>query len=123
MKPIFKFVIQKHQRQKHTTHWDLMLEKKDILLTYRIEIPPEQIQTSLHHIVKIADHPIKFLTYQGKINNGLGSVEFADNGSYELISESENVLEMNFDGRILKGKFTMTRIEGDNWQFAASAKN
>ena len=37
-----KFVIQRHNTPDET-HWDLMLEQRDTLQTYRLELPPEKL--------------------------------------------------------------------------------
>jgi hypothetical protein len=62
-----KFVIQKHSRGDDV-HWDLMLEAGDVLETYRLAVPPEKITGKPVEAVKIFDHPLKFLTYEGSVN-------------------------------------------------------
>ena len=114
-----KFVIQKHSRTDHT-HWDLMLETENTLQTFRLELPPEKITDQSSIAVKIFDHPLKFLTYQGSVNKGTAAVEIADKGTYQTLSKTKNSSQLLFDGQILKGEFTLTLIEGDNWQFSLS---
>lgn len=116
MKSTAKFVIQKHTKGGDV-HWDLMLQVGEALETYRLELPPEQLCRQSTVAVKIFDHPLKFLTYQGSVNNGKGSVKIADTGTYQLLSESENRKELQLDSKILKGKFTLTHIEDDRWKF------
>ena len=58
--------------------------------------------------VKIFDHPLKFLTYEGSVNKGKGSVKIADAGAYEVISQNESRLTIDFAGAILKGEFTFS---------------
>ena len=98
-----KFVIQQHERQDEPTHWDLMLEKSDVLETYRVNKPPEEWGKGLIEAVKIFNHPLKFLTYQGSVNNGKGNVTIADSGVYRLLTENENKLTVDFEGVIVKG--------------------
>ena len=112
-----KFVIQKHTKEHQPTHWDLMLQGKDTLQTYRLQLPPEKLKQK-NTIIKISDHPLKFLTYQGPVNKGLGCVQIADCGTYELLNETENSKKFQFNGNTLKGIFTMTHIEADNWELA-----
>lgn len=99
-----------------------MLQRGNVLATYRLELPPEQIMQKSCKAVKITDHPIKFLAYEGKVNKGMGSVEIVDSGLYKILNESDARLELNFEGNIINGKFAITRIEGDNWQFAVADK-
>ena len=100
-----RFVIQRHQRQDQPAHWDLMLESGDILETYRINKPPEEWGNIPLEAVKISDHSLKFLTYEGSINKGKGSVTIADTGTYRLLTQNENRLTLELSGTILKGEF------------------
>jgi hypothetical protein len=97
-----------------------MLESGDTLQTYRLDKPPQQLIQNPASAVRIFDHPLKFLTYEGSVNKGRGNVRIVDSGSYEILHQSDNHLEFDLNGRILNGKFTLTNIEGDNWQFAKS---
>jgi bifunctional non-homologous end joining protein LigD len=114
-----KFVIQQHTIDSDV-HWDFMLELGGILQTYRLDKAPSEALHLAVNATKIFDHPLKFLTYQGPVNKGRGSVRIADSGSYEILNQSDDRLELDLNGKILKGKFTLTHIEGDNWQFGKS---
>ena len=114
-----QFVIQKHSRAGEI-HWDLMLETDDVLQTFRLSVPPEKLPRQANTAAKIFDHPIKFLTYQGPVNNGKGRVEIADAGTYQPLSEGITCRQLQFDGKMLKGRFTLTCIEGNRWEFKKS---
>jgi hypothetical protein len=117
-----KFVIQEHSSGSDV-HWDFMLETADSLQTYRLDKAPQQLIQNPANATKIFDHPLKFLTYQGPVNKGRGNVRIADSGSYEITQQAHNRIELALNGKILKGKFTLFHIEGDNWQFAPDAGN
>jgi bifunctional non-homologous end joining protein LigD len=114
-----KFVIQQHSTALGV-HWDFMLQIGDSLQTYRLDKAPQQVSDNPANAVKIFDHPLKFLTYQGSVNKGRGSVRIAEAGSYEITHHAHDRLELDLNGKILKGKFTLSHIEGDNWQFSKS---
>jgi bifunctional non-homologous end joining protein LigD len=97
-----RYVILRHDRQGETTHWDLMLEEGEILRTYRIGLPPEEMAEKPVEAERIFDHSLKFLDYEGSVNKGKGTVEVADKGTYEVISENESQLKIRFSGEILK---------------------
>ena len=101
-----KFVVQRHERQNEPTHWDLMLESGGILETYRVGEPPEQWGSNPIEAVRIFDHPLKFLTYQGIVNEGKGSVKIADSGTYNVLSQNKTLLTLEIAGATLKGEFT-----------------
>ena len=120
MEDVKKFVVQKHSKADDV-HWDLMLESGKMLETYRLEVPPEKLSAKKNPAVKIFDHSLKFLTYEGSVNKGKGRVEIADGGTYQLLSDAENRREMQISGKILKGKFVLTRIKNDRWEFALTS--
>jgi hypothetical protein len=100
-----KFVIQRHEREGEPVHWDLMLERGDYLKTYRVSIPPEEWGNKGVEAVKIFDHSLRFLTYEGSVNKGKGDVKIADSGTYQFLFQDENKLRVEFAGTILKGEF------------------
>lgn len=125
-----KFVIQEHSSGSDV-HWDFMLETcpeqaqrvegvGDFLQAYRLDKAPQDLTQTPANAVKIFDHPLKFLTYEGPVNKGRGSVRIADSGTYEILNQSNDRLELDLTGKILKGKFTLYHVEGDNWQFGKS---
>ena len=112
-----KFVVQQHTTAD-SVHWDLMLESGDRLQTWRLRINPNEIINKPTEAVKIFDHTLKFLTYEGPVNEGKGRVQIADVGTYEITRQTDDQIEINLTGRILKGKFTMTCIKDDKCQFS-----
>jgi bifunctional non-homologous end joining protein LigD len=114
-----KFVVQKHS-QGSKVHWDLMLKVGDVLKTFRLESPPDELLQRKTSAEKIFDHPLKFLTYEGDVNDGRGNVKIADAGAYRTLSENENCWKLQLDGSILKGKSILSHLEGDKWEFSFS---
>jgi hypothetical protein len=101
-----RFVIHKHT-QGNEVHWDLMIERGDVLKTWRLNAPPEKLATEKTRATPIFDHDKKFLTYQGPVNNGKGTVEITDEGTCTIESNTENEIKINFDGKILKRTFQL----------------
>ena len=114
-----KFVIQKHTTADHV-HWDLMLELGDALQTYSLELPPEKLGNRPSTAVKIFDHPFKFLTYEGSVNQGKGSVQIADDGTYQILSDTADMRCLLLNGKILKGRLTLTHEDADKWSCSFS---
>jgi len=111
---INRFVIHQHSTAGQT-HWDLMLESGDILQTYRLDKAPADIPHGPCDAVKIFDHPLKFLTYQGPVNKGKGKVRIVETGTYQILQEKHDLIKLNLNGQILKGKSVLTHIKDDNW--------
>ncbi len=115
-----RFVIQKHQRQNHPTHWDLMLEFEDHLKCWRLQISPEKISDTTATVEKIFDHDKKFLDYHGSVNNGKGTVQIADTGTYRITEQSDKSLQLLFAGKFLKGNFSLTPISENFWELTTT---
>jgi hypothetical protein len=107
---------------KHTVpgdiHWDFMLESGDLLSTWRVSIPPDKLSCTCADAEKIFDHPKKFLTYQGPVNNGKGSVIIEDSGTYSIIRESEGNLQIQINAKILCGTFNLTKKSENTWKLS-----
>lgn len=117
-----RFVTQQHEKQSEQVHWDLMLEQGDVLKTFRLDKPPEDILVHPVRAAPIFDHPLKFLTYEGPVNKGLGRVHIVDQGTYELISQSMHDLKMILRGEVLTGLFHMHKTD-NTWLFTAVPAN
>lgn len=116
-----RFVIQEHTRGADV-HWDFMLESGDSLQTYRLDRPAEEIPYYTVKAVKIFSHPLKFLTYEGPVNNGTGNVRITEAGTYQVTAQEHNLIELKLNGSIVKGKFTLTHVKDDKWQLATDAQ-
>ncbi|HSV26559.1 MAG TPA: DNA polymerase ligase N-terminal domain-containing protein [Sedimentisphaerales bacterium] len=111
-----QFVILKHMRKDRALHWDLMLEADKVLHTWRLDVHPSDIDDERLAITRISDHPLKFLDYEGAVNEGKGTVEIADSGFFRMLgSSATGVQTIEFNGRILKGRFTLEHIARDQW--------
>ena len=114
---LLRFVIQRHTRDVERPHWDLMLERGTVLETYRVCLSPEDWGVKPAEAVKIFDHPLKFLSYEGNVNKGKGRVEIADAGTYRLLTQNnEEQRQLLFAGKLLKGEFQLCLIESDRWE-------
>jgi hypothetical protein len=112
-----RFVVQEHTTPDGV-HWDLMLEKGEVLTTFRLEQPPEAASTGTVRATKIFDHPLKFLTYEGPVQKGTGKVRIVERGTCDVSVEGEDVITLRLYGTVLQGDFTLAGIEGTSWQLA-----
>ena len=116
-----KFVVHLHTHILDAAHYDLMLESLDSksLETFRLDSKLKPLGAGeTIELEKIADHDIKFLSYQGKVNKGKGNVEIVQSGSFlqENIDEHNSILTLNIEGDTLK--FSMKQIAANNWQLS-----
>jgi hypothetical protein len=108
-----RFVIHKHTRGNET-HWDLMIEYADCLKTWRLDNSPEKLAGDFDKLspgktkaTPIFDHDKKFLTYQGAVNNGKGTVEIADEGICTIELADDKIVKIFFAGKILNNQFNV----------------
>lgn len=113
-----RFVIQMHQRQDQPTHWDLMLEKDDVLKTFRMPMAPESIAGQAAEVILIKDHPLRFLTYQGPVNQGQGQVRIVEAGTYKTIDYATDYWTIELHGGCIKGKFRLKHDHGETWHLS-----
>ena len=105
-----RFVVQEH-KTPDGIHWDLMLEQGGILLTFRLDTPPQQVGRGPVQAVKIFDHPLRFLSYEGPVQQGTGRVRIVDQGDCYLGSRKENLLILEFSGAVLRGHYKLEWID------------
>jgi bifunctional non-homologous end joining protein LigD len=111
-----RFVIQEHTTPEGV-HWDLMIEKGGVLATFRLSQSPEHARDHAIEAVRIFDHPLRFLTYEGPVQKGTGKVRIVEAGTCRLLDESEDRIALDLQGTLLQGSFTLMRLGGATWEF------
>ena len=121
--PKKQFVISEHTTPTGA-HWDLMLEMDDTLWTWRLKIPPAEIKNEPIGAERISDHPLRFLTYEGPVQNSTGRVKIADKGPCQIIEQTENTLVFESQGTILKGTFSLSKTQNTSlWTLKPTLSN
>ena len=114
--PMPRFVIQQHDRQDEPRHWDLLLEQGQALRTFRLDLAPADLVDRPAKALPIADHPTRFLTYEGPVNKGLGQVAIVERGTYQTLGQGDDTWDLELKGQTLKGRFRLTRSSADAWE-------
>lgn len=112
-----RFVVQEHTTPEGV-HWDLMLEEDGVLATFRLEGEPAHCLTHEVRAVKIFDHPLRFLTYEGPVQKGIGTVRIVDSGVYRTREYREDFWALELHGTVLKGDFLLIGQDDTDWRFA-----
>lgn len=128
-----RFVLLRHECPpdwQKPSHWDLMLERDQVLETWQlIELPASWAQqlglpmTNASEVVpavRLPDHRIAYLDYEGPISENRGSVHQCDQGSYEFLSQEEESSVLTLSGAALESTVGLTQ-ENENWQLAVLA--
>ena len=112
-----RFVVQEHTTPQGV-HWDLMLERGEALMTFRLPEPPENALRHTIRAERIFDHALRFLTYEGPVQQGTGKVRIIARGTYQTLTEEADTITLDLSGAPLHGRLTLTRTEGAFWDLA-----
>ena len=110
-----RFVILRHEippGHDRGTHFDLMLERGGVLRTW--SLPEMPTAGSIIHAEALSDHRLAYLEYEGPVSGNRGSVQRVDEGEYEIIEDSDTVLQIQISGKELRGKLRLRRGESDS---------
>ncbi|MCS7047501.1 MAG: hypothetical protein NZO58_14185, partial [Gemmataceae bacterium] len=76
-----RYVILEHDHP--ALHWDFMLERGDVLRTWRLPAPPSIGKIAAQ---ALADHRRAYLDYEGPVSGNRGTVRRWDAGTYATIT-------------------------------------
>jgi hypothetical protein len=107
-RPVRRFVVQEHTVDAGETHFDLMVEAGDVLVTVQLEAPPLETVVGRRSF----DHRVRYLTYEGEISGDRGSVRIWDRGEgVDLAGGPRDALyRVELRGQRLSGVYVL--VEG-----------
>ena len=85
------------------SHWDLMLEREGVLLTWNLPALPAAWGGEAAGFVeiaatRIADHRLAYLDYEGPISGDRGAVTRIDRGEYEAVEQTDDNIRVRLRG-------------------------
>lgn len=105
-----RFVVLFHAHPGDGDHFDLMIEQTRVLRTWRLAQPPENAtNTEGIACLKIGDHRLDYLEYEGPVSGNRGHVTRHDEGRCVIVKESGDRVVLEFAGRKANGQFVMVR--------------
>ena len=105
-----RYVLLEHDHP--VLHWDFMLERGDVLRTWRLDAIPDA--SAAIGARSLPDHRLAYLDYEGPVSGDRGSVCRVDRGTYDVVREQHDLLEVDVQGGRLQGRAT---ISGDRFQW------
>ncbi len=114
-----RFVVLHHVHPMEPAHFDLMIEDGDELATWRVESAPESASRDQSiACVRVADHRIAYLDYEGPISNDRGHVTRHDSGACVVSDLDSSSIRIRFDGTRLVGDWLLESDDGspDQWR-------
>jgi hypothetical protein len=101
-----RFVILEHDWDG--MHWDLMLERGEVLRTWAIDAP---IVAGVESPARaLADHRRLYLEYEGPISGGRGTVRRVEEGRYDVLHWDEDRVVVRLSGVQLVGEVLLRRF-------------
>lgn len=124
---LFRFVVQRHQASR--LHYDLRLELNGVLKSWAVPKGPSMESGIKRLAVQTEDHPIKYLTFEGRIpegNYGAGEMTIWDSGIFKAAKNKPDVslleqwkkgdMKLVFEGEKLNGEFALVKTgQEKNW--------
>ncbi len=119
-----RFVLLYHQCSagyEKPSHWDFMLEWTESLRTWELQ----ELPASWHEVLsgrmraedrstpsvvvarRLPDHRLAYLDYEGPLSGNRGRVSCCDAGTYTMIRETKDRLEIQLAGNRLQGKISL----------------
>jgi hypothetical protein len=107
-----RFVLLDHDHPQ--PHVDFMLEVAGVLWTWRFdEMPTSEIPVVA---VRIGDHRIEYLDYEGSVSGNRGRVIRLDRGEFVWVERTDSRIVVGLEGHGLRGLLTLTHLEAARWQ-------
>ena len=119
------FVVQRHEASR--LHWDLRLSMDGVLKSWAVPKEPPAEKGTKRLAMMVDDHDLSYHDFEGVIEEGsygAGRVEMWDRGRYRLVSRSGEKIELELDGKHLKGRYVLFKFAkaGDKaWLFFRAA--
>lgn len=110
-------------------HWDLMLERDGILMTWQLLTEPKGAESLPIRARRIGDHRLAYLTYEGPLSGDRGHVRRIDAGTVEFheiapdrLTACKRALPVTLGGSRLAGRFVLRPGgDGDEWVLSIEA--
>jgi hypothetical protein len=101
-----RFVILEHTW--NGVHWDLMLEVGVHLRTWAIDAP---IAFEIDLCARdLADHRLAYLDYEGPVSGQRGSVRRVEQGEFDVLAWTADLIHVQLRGGQLVGKVALRRV-------------
>ncbi len=99
-----RFVVLHHTGHPvEADHYDLMIEDRGVLMTWRVPIPPQDATRAVA-VTALPSHRIAYLTYEGPISNNRGRVARHDAGTC-VMKRNASDWQITFCGKHLRGNW------------------
>jgi hypothetical protein len=128
-----RFVLLRHECPPpvgKSSHWDLMFEAGEGLVSWSLESLPAAWALALEArtgdaasvvdaggvvAIRLAEHRLAYLDYEGPVSGGRGEVSRVDRGDYRVVEVTDELFCVDVVGAALEGVVRLERVEGARW--------
>jgi bifunctional non-homologous end joining protein LigD len=109
-------VVQEHHAR--SLHWDFRIESAGVLRSWAVPKGPPLEPGVKRLAVAVEDHPLDYIDFAGVIppgNYGAGEVLIWDQGTYEMLEETDAALRLRLAGGRLAGVYQLVHTRSNQW--------
>lgn len=113
-----RFVLLYHQLPKdheRDSHWDLMLEGGDHLLTWALDKSPTEFRSG--EALQLPNHRLAYLTKEGDVSGGRGTVRRVDAGTFDWALRESDAITVELAGSQVRGTLELQRQSATAWKW------
>jgi hypothetical protein len=100
-------------------HWDFLLETGESCRTWRLLEEPGPGRTVPAE--PLPDHRLHYLTHEGPVSRGRGTVARWDAGSFNWTEDTPDRVEVELAGVFLRGRCVLEERPGESWRATFAA--
>ncbi|MFI5323300.1 MAG: DNA polymerase ligase N-terminal domain-containing protein [Thermodesulfobacteriota bacterium] len=107
-----RFVV--HEHHSSHLHFDFRLEMGGVLRSWAIPKGPSMVPGEKRLAIEVENHPLEYIDFEGIIPEGMygaGAVVIWDAGTYELMVNERDKIEIIMSGKKLRGEFDLVRFK------------
>jgi hypothetical protein len=101
-----RFVVQHHVVEPEA-HWDLMWQDGPALATWRSPCPLDRVGATPVAFVRIADHRLAYLDYEGPVSGDRGHVRPHEKGTFRWQRRADDEWIVAVEGARTRGTFRL----------------
>lgn len=106
-----------HHRAPQGEHWDLMLERGGVLLTWQLSRDPGDGASLPIPARRIQNHRTRYLDYEGPVSGDRGVVIRVDRGRVEFSNITDGECSFELTGGRLCGAFSVVLVAKEtDWE-------
>ena len=111
-----RFVLLLHALPDGTSHYDLLIGRGEALAAWRLPAPLTGLPPEGAEAVRLADHRTLYLTYEGEVSGGRGTVRRVDAGTCAVEAWGDDRVAVRLDGASARGLLELAAQPGGAWR-------